>query len=138
MQGAGARGPRQHKRVLPLKTRYRIRWSTNHSQVVCLALQQGLEVEELEWCVGELYTDIEDLMMGEAPAPEDKAGHKGNIDDSLHTILADTLETLQDHQSCHAAYYLSSKNTLKVVRKEDNETMVCRVKSLNRQLNESQ
>ena len=61
-KGAGARSPRQHKSLLPLEIRDKTLWFANNSRVVCLALQQGLEIKQLEWFVDELYKDIEDLM----------------------------------------------------------------------------
>ncbi len=138
-KGAGARTPKQHKSLLPLKIRNKTMWFANNSRVVSLALVQGQEIEQLEWFMHELYQDIEDLMAeDEAEAEADAPVEKHKIDKNLQTIVDQTLSTLQDHHGCQSVHYLASRNSLKVVRKGDKATKEHRLKSLKRKLQESQ
>ena len=57
-QGNNALMPRNHKNLLPLQVRGKILWFENNSRSVILALQQGREVEHLQWFMNELHKDI--------------------------------------------------------------------------------
>ena len=75
-QGNNALMPRNHKNLLPLQVRGKILWFENNSRSVILALQQGREVEHLQWFMNEPHKDICNLAVDPDVfyGPEDQAG----------------------------------------------------------------
>ena len=139
--GAGARMPRQPRSLVPLKIRGRVVWFANSSRSVGLALVQGLEIQQLEWFMDELLHDIEEMQdqeEGPGPGPVSQACKKHALDKTLQDLVDESVKTLQEHHKCQSAYYLASRNEMKVMRKGDKAMKFYRLKNLKRKLNEAQ
>ena len=94
--------PRNHKSLLPLLIRGKKLWFLNSSRCVTLALQQGHEVEDLQFFFSELKKDIETHAYESASEedqemkePEEQKPQKERPEQSLVT---ETLETIKEHQ----------------------------------------
>ena len=136
-QGCQVLMPRKHKNLLPLQVRGKILWFENNSRCVSLALQQGREVEHLQWFMNELQKDIRNLAVEPeaSDGPEDQAGpsHKKSklkLSEEFENLVQESLEEIREHPQSLSAVYLTSKSSFRVSRKKDNGWKIIRVKGL--------
>ena len=138
-QGNNALMPRNHKNLLPLQVRGKILWFENNSRSVILALQQGREVERLQWFTSELHKDIRNLVVDPevsyGPENQAGAGHKNNklkLSEDVENLVKESLEQLRDHPQSLSAVYLTSRRSFRVSRKKDKGSKIIRVKAMKR------
>ena len=121
--------PRNRKNLLLLQVRGKILWFENNSHCVILALQQGREVEQLQWLMNELHKDIGILNVERA------TGHTNNklkLSKDVENLVKESLEQLREHPQSLSAGYMTWRNSFRVRRKKDNGNKIIRVKDLKR------
>jgi hypothetical protein len=126
--------PRNHKNLLLLQVRGKILWFENNCRCVILALQQGREVEHLQWFMNELHKDICILNVERA------AGHKNSklkLSKDVENLVKESLEQLRDHPQSLSPVYLTSRRSFRVSRKKDKGSKIIRVKAMKRKQDEA-
>ena len=98
--------------VLPLTVRGHVLWCQNSLRSVTLALRQGKELEDLQWFLQELESDLESLLQGSPAAHRKEA--KVEVPEGLAEPVEEVIGQIEGLASCSKAKYLPSRMSFRV------------------------